>query len=50
MVQNGETLNYKWYKYTMKTMNSYYSGGSDSCRVTYEFALYDADGIRDANV
>ena len=46
VVQGGETINYKWYKYTMKTMNSYYSNGNDSCRVTHEFALYDADGVR----
>lgn len=37
---------YTWYKYVMKTQNSYYSKDTDSCRVTREFALYDADGIR----
>ena len=37
---------YTWYKLIIKTVNSYYSGGSDSCRVTHEFALYDADGVR----
>jgi len=48
VVQSGKESEfyYKWYKYTMKTMNSYYSHGGDSCRVTYEFALYDADGVR----
>ena len=37
---------YTWYKLIIKTVNSYYSGNSDSCRVTHEFALYDADGVR----
>lgn len=37
---------YTWYKYVMKTLNSYYSGNVDTCRVTGEFALYDADGVR----
>ena len=41
---------YTWYKYVMKSLNSYYSDSptdnQDSCRVTREFALYDADGIR----
>ncbi len=38
---------YTWYKLTIKTVNSFYTpGATDSCRVTYEFALYDANGIR----
>ncbi len=37
---------YTWYKLIIKTVNSYYSAGNDSCRVTHEFALYDADGVR----
>ena len=37
---------YTWYKLIIKTVNSYYSGDGDSCRVTHEFALYDADGVR----
>ena len=53
LVVNGGTLlveapdiPYSWYRLIIKTVNSYYSGNGDSCRVTYEFALYDADGVR----
>lgn len=42
----GFDIPYTWYKYVIKTMNSYYYGSTDSCRVTAEFALYDAEGIR----
>lgn len=42
----GMDIPYTWYKLIIKTLNSYYSGDNDSCRVTQEFALYDADGVR----
>lgn len=46
----GLDTQYSWYKYVMKTLNSYYSNRSsdngDTCRVTREFALYDAEGVR----
>lgn len=46
LVVEAPEVPYSWYKFTMKTVNSYYSKNSDSCRVTHEFALYDADGVR----
>jgi len=46
LIVEAPEVPYSWYKFTMKTVNSYYSKNSDTCRVTHEFALYDADGVR----
>ena len=47
VVMNASNKHYTWFKYTIKTMYAYYiPTSSDGCRVTYEFALYDADGVR----
>ena len=47
VVMNASNKHYTWFKYTIKAMYSrYIPTSSDGCRVTHEFALYDADGVR----